>query len=100
MRPSGAGSESYNDKSSALISFKKEESSFLKKRSKRLLFLCANLIVRLCSEASFPVVSLIGKGEQLPKNSYFLGKTTRHSDLHRSLEKKNLLSYALRSVAK
>jgi hypothetical protein len=38
MSHGGAGSESYNDKSSLLLSFKKEESSFLKKRSKRLLF--------------------------------------------------------------
>jgi hypothetical protein len=30
--PGGAGSESHNNKSSLLISFKKEESSFLKKR--------------------------------------------------------------------
>ena len=35
MSPGGAGSESYNDKSSLLLSFKKEESSFLKKRRQK-----------------------------------------------------------------
>jgi hypothetical protein len=57
MSPGGAGSESHNSKSPLLLSFKKEESSFLKKRSKRLLFLCANLTVRFRSEACFQVVS-------------------------------------------
>jgi hypothetical protein len=33
-----------NDKSSLLLSFKKEESSFLKKRSKRLLFMGGRLL--------------------------------------------------------
>jgi hypothetical protein len=41
----------------------KEEPSFLKKRSKRLLFLCANLTVRFRSEACFQVVSLMSRGE-------------------------------------
>jgi hypothetical protein len=65
MSPGGAGSETHNYKSSLLLSFKKEESSFLKKRSKRLLFLCAGLTVRFRSEACFQVVKLIGGGEQL-----------------------------------
>ncbi len=47
ISPGGVGSESHNNKSSLLLSFKKEESSFLKKRSKRLLFLSANLTVRV-----------------------------------------------------
>jgi hypothetical protein len=72
MSPGGAGSESHNNKSSLLLSFKKEESSFLKKRSKRLLFLCANLTVRFRSEACFQLVSLVSRGEQLPKNFYFI----------------------------
>jgi hypothetical protein len=38
MSPGGAGSESHNNKGSLLLSFTKEDSSFLKKRSKRLLF--------------------------------------------------------------
>jgi hypothetical protein len=54
------------NKSSLLLSIKKEKSSFLKKRSKRLLFLCAILTVRFRSEACFQVVRLIGRGEQLP----------------------------------
>jgi hypothetical protein len=65
ISPGGAGSESHNNKSSLLLSFKKKDSSFLKKRSKRLLFLCANLTVRFRSEACFQVVSLISRGEQL-----------------------------------
>jgi hypothetical protein len=38
-----AGSLSHNNKSSLLLSFKKEDSSFLKKRSKRLLMLTREL---------------------------------------------------------
>jgi hypothetical protein len=74
MSPSGAGSESHNNKNSLLLSFKKEDSSFLKKRSKRLLFLCANLTTRFRSEASFQVFSLISRGEQLHQKTFmFLG---------------------------
>ncbi len=69
MSPGGVGSESHKNKSSLLLSSKKEESSFLKKRSKRLLFLCATLTVRFRSEACFQVVRLIGRGEQL--QNYF-----------------------------
>jgi hypothetical protein len=66
MSPGGAGSECHNNKSSLLLSFQKEESSFLKKRSKRLLYLCAASAstVRFRSEACFQAVSLIGRGEQ------------------------------------
>ncbi len=65
MSPGGAGSERDNYKSSLLLSLKKEESSFLKKRSKRLLFLCASFTVRFRSETYFQVVRLIGRREQL-----------------------------------
>jgi DUF971 family protein len=51
MSPGGAGIESHNNKSSLLLSFKKEESSFLKKRSKRLLSPSADFTVRFRSEA-------------------------------------------------
>jgi hypothetical protein len=51
MSPGGAGSLCQNDKSSLLLSFKKEGSSFLKKRSKRLSYLCAASTVRFRSEA-------------------------------------------------
>jgi hypothetical protein len=70
MSPGGAGSESRNNKSSLLLSFKKEDSSFLKKRSKRLLFLCSNLTVRFRSEACFQVVSLISTGAQLQQKTF------------------------------
>ncbi len=53
MSPGGAGSKSHNSKSSLLLSFKKEESSFLKERIKRLLFSRADVIVRFRSEACF-----------------------------------------------
>jgi hypothetical protein len=38
MTPSRAGSKNHNNKSSLLLSFKKEDSSFLKNRSKGFLF--------------------------------------------------------------
>jgi hypothetical protein len=38
-----------NNKSSLLLSFKKEDSSFLKKRSKRLLIPYASFTIRVCS---------------------------------------------------
>jgi hypothetical protein len=65
MSPGGAGSACDNDKSSLLLSFKTEESSFLKKRSKRLLNSCATSTVRFRSEACFQAVGPIGWGEQL-----------------------------------
>jgi hypothetical protein len=43
MSRGGAGSERHNNKSSLVLSFKKEESSFLKKRSKRLFVAVAVL---------------------------------------------------------
>jgi hypothetical protein len=60
--PGGAGSKSHKNKSSLLLSCKKEESSFLKKRSKRLLFLRADFTVRFRSEACFQVVRRSGSG--------------------------------------
>ena len=74
MSPGGAGSESHNNKNSLLLSFKKEDSSFLKKRSKRLLFLRANLTARFRSETCFQVVSLISRGEQLQVFASFFSK--------------------------
>jgi hypothetical protein len=47
MTPGGAGSENHNTKSSFRLSFRKEESSFLKKRSKRLSRLSTNYPARI-----------------------------------------------------
>jgi hypothetical protein len=68
----------YDNKSSLLLSFKKEESSFLKKRSKRLLFLYATLTVRFRSEACFQVVRLIGRGDQVPKERLPFGVSLKN----------------------
>ncbi len=57
-----ADSKSHNSKRSLLLSFKEKESSFLKKRSKRLLLSRADFAVRFRSEACFQVVRLIGGG--------------------------------------
>jgi hypothetical protein len=81
MIPGDAGTESRNNKSSLLLSFKKEESSFLKKRSKRLLFSCADFTVRFRSEACFQVGRLIGRGEQLQGETFFFEKKNQKSFL-------------------
>jgi hypothetical protein len=58
--PFGGGetrcSESHNNKSSLLLSFKKDESSFLKKRSKRLLFFMRQL------DCAFPLRDVFSGG--------------------------------------
>jgi hypothetical protein len=60
-----------------LLSFKKEESSFLKKRGKRLLFSRADFTARFRTEAWSQAVRLIGRGEQLQKSfALFFRKKT------------------------